>query len=166
MYICYQFISRVKCVFGTVIIYRAKVSQNGLSTVTVTKYGKDYVYEAPAKLLDKLLHELPKSQDEQTVVVSQVLVADINIGYEEIVNTQASRPMKYIEVSVLAFNRQQVKNLKCLAKMVESCADDYLKFELEYQQIMVLQTKTAKAATVDILSTHCIPSAMSDDLKA
>lgn len=32
-------------------------------------------------------------------------------------------------------------------------------------QIVVLETKTAKAATLDILTTHCIPSAMSDDLK-
>ncbi|KAL7161597.1 hypothetical protein ACSBR2_042127 [Camellia fascicularis] len=68
-----------------------------------SEYGKDYEYEAPVKLLDKLLHEMPKSQDEQLVVISQVLVADINIGYEEIVNTQ-----------VLAFNGQPVKNLKSL----------------------------------------------------
>ncbi|KAL8042050.1 hypothetical protein ABFX02_09G024900 [Erythranthe guttata] len=119
-----------------------------------SEYGKDYEYEAPVKLLDKLLHEMRQSAEEQIVVVSQVLVADINIGYEEIVNTQ-----------VLAFNGQPVKNLKSLASMVESCSDEYLKFDLEYQQIVVLQTKTAKAATLDILSTHCIPSAMSDDLK-
>ncbi|KAH6797444.1 DegP protease 9 [Perilla frutescens var. hirtella] len=129
------------------------------STVSVpylrSEYGKDYEYEAPVKLLDKLLHEMPQSVDEQIVVVSQVLVADINIGYEDIVNTQ-----------VLAFNGQPVKNLKSLASMVESCNDEYLKFDLEYQQIVVLQTKNAKAATLDILSTHCIPSAMSDDLKA
>lgn len=36
------------------------------------QYGKDYEYEAPVKLLDKLLHELPQSPDEQIVVVSQV----------------------------------------------------------------------------------------------
>ncbi|XP_041998852.1 protease Do-like 9 [Salvia splendens] len=129
------------------------------STVSVpylrSEYGKDYEYEAPVKLLDKLLHELPQSEDEQIVVVSQVLVADINIGYEDIVNTQ-----------IHAFNGQPVKNLKSLASMVESCNDEYLKFDLEYQQIVVLQTKTAKAATLDILATHCIPSAMSDDLKA
>ncbi|PPS19386.1 hypothetical protein GOBAR_AA01185 [Gossypium barbadense] len=33
-------------------------------------------------------------------------------------------------------------------------------------EIVVLRTKTAKAATPDILATHCIPSAMSVDLKA
>ncbi|KAL8097956.1 protease Do-like 9 [Apium graveolens] len=119
-----------------------------------SEYGNSYDLEAPVKLLDKLLHEMPQSPDEQIVVVSQVLVADINIGYEDIVNTQ-----------VHAFNGQPVKNLKNLASMVENCTAEFLKFDLEYQQIVVLQTKKAKAATVDILRTHCIPSAMSDDLK-
>ncbi|KAM1737205.1 hypothetical protein ACFX12_015465 [Malus domestica] len=119
-----------------------------------SEYGKEYEFEAPVKLLDKMLHSMPQSPDEQLVVVSQVLVADINIGYEEIVNTQ-----------VLALNGKPVKNLKNLASMVESCEDQFLKFDLEYQQVVVLRTKTAKAATLDILATHCIPSAMSDDLK-
>uniref|UniRef100_A0A7N0V3P7 Protease Do-like PDZ domain-containing protein n=1 Tax=Kalanchoe fedtschenkoi TaxID=63787 RepID=A0A7N0V3P7_KALFE len=118
-----------------------------------SEYGKDYEYEAPVKLLDKHLHALRQSEDEQLVVVSQVLVADINIGYEEIVNTQ-----------VLAFNGKHVKNLKMLANMVESCKDEFLKFDLEYQQIVVVRSDAAKAATIDILRTHCIPSAMSDDI--
>ncbi|GMI99161.1 degradation of periplasmic proteins 9, DegP protease 9 [Hibiscus trionum] len=120
-----------------------------------SEYGKDYEFDAPVKLLDKHLHAMSQSTDEQLVVVSQVLVADINIGYEEIVNTQ-----------VLAFNGKPVKNLKNLASMVDSCKDKYLRFDLEYQQIVVLQTKAAKAATLDILTTHCITSAMSDDLKS
>ncbi|XP_028778629.1 protease Do-like 9 [Neltuma alba] len=119
-----------------------------------SEYGKDYEFDAPVKLLDKHLHAMAQSVDEQLVVVSQVLVADINIGYEDIVNTQ-----------VLSFNDKPVKNLKSLAIMVESCDDEYLKFDLEYQQIVVLKTSTAKATTSDILTTHCIPSAMSDDLK-
>ncbi|XP_050382706.1 protease Do-like 9 [Argentina anserina] len=120
-----------------------------------SEYGKDYDFDAPVKLLDKHLHAMAESSDEQLVVVSQVLVADINIGYEDIVNTQ-----------VLAFNGKPVKNLKNLATMVESCDDEYLKFDLDYNQMVALQTKTAKAATLDILLTHCIPSAMSDDLKS
>ncbi|XP_021733670.1 protease Do-like 9 [Chenopodium quinoa] len=119
-----------------------------------SEYGKEYEYEAPVKLLDKLLHSMPQSKDEELVVVSQVLVADINIGYEEIVNTQ-----------VLAFNGNPVRNLKSLASMAESCKEEFMKFDLDYDQIVVLRTETAKAATVDILTTHCIPSAISDDLK-
>ncbi|KAL8143915.1 hypothetical protein V2J09_016947 [Rumex salicifolius] len=119
-----------------------------------SEYGKEFEYEAPVKLLDKLLHSMPQSADEQLVVVSQVLVADINIGYEEIVNTQ-----------ILEFNGKPVKNLKSLAHMVEACEDEFMKFDLEYEQVAVLRTNSAKAATVDILATHCIASAMSDDLK-
>ncbi|CAM6105357.1 unnamed protein product [Calypogeia fissa] len=119
-----------------------------------SEYGKDYDYDSPVKLLDKLLHSMAQTEEEQLVVVSQVLVSDINIGYEDIVNTQ-----------ILAFNGTPVRNLKHLVKMVENCEDQFLRFDLEYQQIVVLETKTAKAATVDILATHCIPSAVSDDLK-
>ncbi|XP_073117928.1 protease Do-like 9 isoform X2 [Elaeis guineensis] len=119
-----------------------------------SEYGKDYEYDAPVKLLDKHLHAMAQAHDEQLVVISQVLVADINIGYEDIVNTQ-----------VLSFNGKPVKNLKSLASMVENCDEEFLQFDLEYQQIVVLKTRTAKAATKDILLTHCIPSAMSGDLK-
>ncbi|CAK9215692.1 unnamed protein product [Sphagnum jensenii] len=119
-----------------------------------SEYGKDYDYDAPVKLLDKLLHAMSQTDEEQLVVISQVLVADINIGYEDIVNTQ-----------VLAFNGTSVRNLKHLANMVENCGDQFLRFDLEYQQIVVLEAAAAKAATPEILSTHCIPSAMSDDLK-
>jgi hypothetical protein len=49
--------------------------------------------------------------------------------------------------------------------MVETCDGQFLRFDLEYQQIVVLEAAAAKAATPEILSTHCIPSAMSDDLK-
>ncbi|KAL1824615.1 hypothetical protein DCAR_0312696 [Daucus carota subsp. sativus] len=118
-----------------------------------SEYEKDY--DAPVKLLEKHLHGMAQSVDEQLVVLSQVLVADINIGYEYIINTQ-----------VHAFNGKPVKNLKGLAYMVEKCDEEFLKFHLEYEQIVVLQTEKAKAATPDILTTHCIPSAMSDDLKA
>ncbi|RAL46871.1 hypothetical protein DM860_005150 [Cuscuta australis] len=119
-----------------------------------SEYGKDYEFDAPVKLLDKLAHAMAQSIDEQLVVVSQVLVADINIGYEDIVNTQ-----------VIAFNGKPVKNLKSLANMVEACEEEYLTFHLDYDQVVVLKTSTAKAATSDILAMHCIPSAMSDDLK-
>ncbi|GLT35461.1 hypothetical protein SLA2020_099110 [Shorea laevis] len=99
-----------------------------------------------------MVHAMAESIDEQLLLVSQVLVADINIGFEEIVNIQ-----------VLAFNGK--KNLKSLADMVENCDDEYLKFDLEYQQMVLLQTKTARAATSDIITTHCISSAISNDLK-
>ncbi|XLT05197.1 hypothetical protein HN51_043946 [Arachis hypogaea] len=70
------------------------------------QYGKDYEFNAPVKLLEKHLHAMAQSVDEQLVVVSHVL----------------------------AFNGKPVKNLKGLATMVENYDDEFLKFDLEYQQ--------------------------------
>lgn len=38
-------------------------------------------------------------------------------------------------LQVVAFNGKPVKNLKSLAAMVESCDDEYLKFDLDYEQV-------------------------------
>lgn len=110
--------------------------------------------EPPVKLLDKLFNGMPQSQCEEVVVISQILAADINIGYERMVNLQ-----------VHAFNGQPVNNLKSLVNMVETCNDKFLKFDLDYELLVILQTKAAREATADILVTHCIPSAMSDDMR-
>ncbi|KAL1363031.1 DEAD-box ATP-dependent RNA helicase 8 isoform X2 [Arachis hypogaea] len=37
-------------------------------------------------------------------------------------------------IQVIAFNDKPVKNLKGLATMIENCDDEFLKFDLEYQQ--------------------------------
>lgn len=39
------------------------------------QYGKDYEFDAPVKLLDKHLHAMAQSVDEQLVVVSQVYLS-------------------------------------------------------------------------------------------
>jgi hypothetical protein len=43
------------------------------SIMVYWQYGKDYDYDAPVKLLDKLLHAMSETDEEQLVVVSQVL---------------------------------------------------------------------------------------------
>ncbi|KAI3843946.1 hypothetical protein MKW92_015914 [Papaver armeniacum] len=103
---------------------------------------------------DKCLHGMPQSEDEQLVVISQVLEADINFGSEGITNLQ-----------VVAFNGNPVRNLKSLAMMVDKCDDEYLSFKLDCGESVILETKTAKKASEDILSTYAIHSAMSSDLK-
>jgi hypothetical protein len=98
-------------------------------------------------------------------------------------------------LQILALNGTPVRNLKQLANMVENCDEKFLRFDLEHQQVeihiasfmvvishercrcaynffiifeqlVVLEAKKAKEATAEILETHCIPSAMSDDLKS
>lgn len=40
------------------------------------------------KLLDKMMHGLPHAPGQQVVLLSQVLAAEVNIGYEDMLNTQ------------------------------------------------------------------------------
>ena len=54
----------------------------------------------------------------------QVLASEVNIGYEEIVNTQVHK-----------VNGKPVKNLSDLTKQIEGCKDQYLRFDLEYNQV-------------------------------
>ncbi|CAO2818243.1 unnamed protein product [Amaranthus hypochondriacus] len=126
------------------------------TAVSLPYLYSEYSDEAgvPVQFLHKLYNSMAQSKDEELLIISQVLVADINVGYEDIENVQ-----------VIAVNGKQVKNLKSLINQIESCTDEFLKFDLEFNKIIILRTKTAKAATADILATHCVPSAMSDDLK-
>ena len=54
----------------------------------------------------------------------QVLASEVNIGYEEIVNTQVHK-----------VNGKAVKNLSDLTKQIENCRAEYLRFDLEYNQV-------------------------------
>lgn len=49
----------------------------------IFQYGKDYEYDAPVKLLDKHMHAMAQSPDEQLVVVSQVF----SFPYELVMKT-------------------------------------------------------------------------------
>ena len=55
-----------------------------------SEYGKEYDFDAPVKLLDAMMHEQAQEPHQRVVVLGQVLAADINIGYEDIVNTRVS----------------------------------------------------------------------------
>ena len=118
-----------------------------------SEYGPDYHREAPVKLLDRLLHGHKRWPDEEVVVVSQVLACDATLGYEDSFNVQ-----------VLAFNGEPVRNLRHLAEMVMVCGERFLSFELEYKELLVLETEAAQAATVEMIQAHSIPCMVSKDL--
>ena len=70
-----------------------------MDTLPKTLYGiflkvsslvvQEYDFDAPVRILEKMMHSLADPEDQQVVVLGHVLAAEINIGYEEIVNTQA-----------------------------------------------------------------------------
>lgn len=119
-----------------------------------SEYGKDYDYDAPVKLLDSMMHEHVNFPGQNVVVLAQVLASDVNIGYEDIVNTV-----------VKGFNGVAVNDLKQLAWMVETCGEEFLRFQLEHDLLVVLKRTLAQKETKNILKTHCIPNAKSEDLR-
>lgn len=57
-----------------------------------SEYGKEYDFDAPVKLLDAMMHEQALAKGQAVVVLGQVLAADINIGYEDLVNIRVRLP--------------------------------------------------------------------------
>jgi hypothetical protein len=62
----------------------------------------------------------PTEKDEQVVVLSQILMDQVNYGYEGVT-----------PAIVKAFNGQKVLNLESLMQMVLASKDEYLRFELD-----------------------------------
>ncbi|KDD74963.1 hypothetical protein H632_c960p1 [Helicosporidium sp. ATCC 50920] len=119
-----------------------------------SEYGKEFDFDAPVKLLDKMMHAMAQSPGQQVIILSQVLAAEANVGYEDVVNTQ-----------VLAVDGQAVHSLRELVALVEGGPPrEIIRFDLEYQQAIALDRAQVAAATADILRQHCIPADRSVDL--
>ncbi|CAI5945094.1 unnamed protein product [Closterium sp. NIES-65] len=124
-----------------------------------SEYGSEFEFESPVSLLQKLLHGHAEHEDEEVVVLSQVLAHEANIGYEDITNT-----------CLVSLNGTRVRNVRQLAALVDACTSDwesqpFMQFELEHRQLVVLETKSVRAATADAMADHSIPSDRSEDLR-
>ncbi|XP_072966078.1 protease Do-like 10, mitochondrial [Typha angustifolia] len=117
------------------------------------EYGEDWYNTSPRRLCERALRELPKKAGEQFVILSQVLMDDINAGYERL-----------SELQVKKVNGVDVDNLKHLCRLVEGCREESLRFDLDDDRVIVLNYQNAKLATSRILKRHRIPSAVSNDL--
>ena len=106
------------------------------------------------RLLDTMMHDHVRFPGQNVVVLAQVLASDVTIGYEDIVNSV-----------VKGFNGVAVNDLKQLAWMVDSCGEEFLRFQLEHEQLVVLKRTVAVKETKEILKTHGIPDAKSADLR-
>ncbi|KAA8538835.1 hypothetical protein F0562_025527 [Nyssa sinensis] len=117
------------------------------------EYGEDWYNTSPRRLCELALRELPRKAGEQLVILSQVLMDDINAGYERLA-----------ELQVKKVNGVEVENLKHLCQLVEGCSEESLRVDLDDERVIVLKYDLAKIATSRILKRHRISSAMSTDL--
>ncbi|KAE9616282.1 putative peptidase Do [Lupinus albus] len=117
------------------------------------EYGEDWYNASPRRLCERALRELPKKENQQLVILSQVLMDDINAGYERLA-----------ELQVLKVNGTEVENLHHLCQLVENCSADSLRFDLDDDRVIALNYEMAEVATSRILKRHRIPSSKSIDL--
>jgi S1-C subfamily serine protease len=118
------------------------------------EYGDDYQYDAPVVLLERMLYGHLRNEGEEVVVLSQVLNHDVNEGYEEFRNAM-----------VHAVNGTKVDNLRHFAGLCMGATSEFLRFDLEDEQVIVLKREEAERDSAEILKRHCIPAAMSEDLR-
>ncbi|XP_010450457.1 PREDICTED: protease Do-like 10, mitochondrial [Camelina sativa] len=118
------------------------------------EYGEDWYNTSPRSLCMRALKDLPKKAGQQLVIVSQVLMDDINTGYERLT-----------ELQVKKVNGVEVDNLRHLCQLIENCNTENLRVDLEDdERVIFLNYQSAKIATSLILKRHRIASAMSSDL--
>lgn len=108
------------------------------------EYGCNWRSHAPVHLSNLFYHGEKRFEKEEVILLSHVLDARITADYD-----------KSYDVQLKKVNDIEVKNLLHLAKIVTESEDTFLKFDLEYDTI-ILDRVEAITANESILRTHNI----------
>jgi hypothetical protein len=107
-------------------------------------WGETWYFNAPAHLLNDYVHGRARQPDEEVVVISKVLPAEINAGYEDFVNRR-----------IVAVNHQPVKNLRELVALVEQPADSaFIVLTTAQNEQLVFERSQAARYHPQILATY------------
>jgi len=117
------------------------------------EYGEDWYNNSPRKLCLKALTEFMEKPGQEVVILSAVLVHEINYGYQQMTNLQ-----------LLRFNDQKINNLQHLTKLVAANTQPYLRFDFDEHVVLILEAEAAKKAEEEILTRHRISYPCSPDL--
>eukprot|EP00741_Cyanophora_paradoxa_P006951 tig00001065_g6725.t1 len=117
------------------------------------EYGSGWESKAPVRLCSLAFYGLQAEPGEQVVVLSHVLSAECNTGYQSFQNVQVTH-----------FNGAPVKNLAELMQLVSSCGEPYGRFALDCDKTVVIDMAKARACEPTILRQHAIPAPFSPGL--
>jgi len=117
------------------------------------EWGKEWRQKAPIKYVDRALYRTKDFEDQEIVILAQILVDDINVGYT-----------RYAGQVCTKVNGTEIRNMKQLVEIVESNTDSILRFDLEDERVIILDAKEAATKCKKILEAHNIISAKSADL--
>lgn len=132
----------------------------GLVFVPLTRnylqtWGKDLNDDPPTGLARYILNDTPRIKGEEVVIVSRVLSAEVNDGYEDHVNQRITH-----------VNRKGIRDLMELVKIVEKSRDPFVDFGFEDGVMIVLDRETAENQNSEILRTYRVPHDRSEDLRS
>jgi len=141
-------------VFPSYFIFAGLVFQVLTQPFLSQEWGKEWQQKAPVRFVEKALYAAKEHPDQEIVILSQVLAADINVTYQQ-----------YGPNVCTHFNRVLIRNLSHLVSLVESNTAPFLRFDLESERVIVLNAKEAVIQSDHILESHNIPFAKSSDLR-
>lgn len=118
------------------------------------EWGKDWQQKGPVRFVEKALFGSKEYLDQEVVILTQILAADINVTYQQ-----------YVPNVVTHFNREPIRSLRHLVELVEANTEPYLRFDLESERVIILDAKEAALQSDHILESHNIPFAKSIDLR-
>ncbi|CAK9115208.1 Protease Do-like 9 [Durusdinium trenchii] len=108
-------------------------------------FGANYHKDAPISMLWHWFDGVRESMDHEVIVLSQVLASPLTVGFTDFYN-----------VLLVRFNGRKVKNLEHLMLMVQGCEEEYLTFEIERNNVIILPRKEATQQTTQILKDNMI----------
>lgn len=131
----------------------------GVVFVPLTKnllhaWGSNWFNSAPKDWVGLLGKNYVSEERDEMVVALKVLAAAVNEGYHDIRNW-----------AVRQVNGTPVRNLRDLIARVESGGGDYVVFENDIGQELVIQRKAAETSVKNILDRYRIPADRSEDLQ-
>ena len=132
----------------------------GLIFVSLTQnylmsWGEDWFNDAPKNLVTLFSYGQPTVKDEEAVILSKVLPAEVNSGYHN-----------YNDLRIVKVNRKRIYRLGDLIHTIENGGNDrYLEFTSERGLKIVLDRNQVDKAQAGILKTYRVPADRSQDLR-
>ena len=110
-------------------------------------------YNGPIDLVYQVIHGKVSKKLQQVVVLSRVLAAEVNVGYQNLRETIVEK-----------VNGKNIKDLKELISIVEKTKKGFIVFQLKNKTKIVLDIEKLKKSTPLIMDRYRIPRDRSLDL--
>jgi len=141
-------------VLPSYFIFAGLVFQTLTQPFLSQEWGKEWQQKAPVRFVEKALYASKDFANQEIVILSQILAADINVTYQQ-----------YVPNIITHVNRIPVRNLRHLVELVDANTEPFLRIDLESDRVIILNAADAATQSTCILESHNIPSAKSADLR-